>query len=391
MKSVPLLDLRRGRSGLALELTAAFERVLESGQYILGPEVEAFETECARYLGAEHAIGVSSGTDALVVSLMALGIGPGAEVICPAYTFFATAGSIHRVGARPVFVDSQSHGFNLDPADVERKLTPNTRAIIVVHLFGECAPMQPLLALAKARGIVLIEDAAQAFGAEHQGQRAGTFGDVGCFSFFPSKNLGGFGDGGLVTTNSSALSERIRTLRAQGAKTKHQHDIVGGNFRLDALQAALLRVKLRHLDEYTAARRRNAGLYEAHLLSSRFSSRAGAENAATQLVLPSTDKAHHVFNQYVVRTRASARDRARKYLLEMGIGTEIYYPVPLHLQPCFSQFGHKEGDFPVAEGAARESFALPIFPELTSAEIESVSEALLSFVEREQSCSQGAG
>jgi len=258
---VPLLDLARQNAALHDELTAAFERVLRSGHFILGPEVAEYENECAAMLGARHAIAVSSGTDAILVALMALGIGYGDEVICPAFTFFATAGCVSRLGATPVFADIRSDDFNLDSADAGRRITPRTKAIIPVHLFGQSAEMEPLLALAREHNLAIVEDAAQSFGARHGGRFCGTMGDAGAFSFFPSKNLGGFGDGGLVVTNRDDLAERIRLLRTHGAKPKYYHKLVGGNFRLDALQCALLRVKLPHLKEYSAARSRNAALY----------------------------------------------------------------------------------------------------------------------------------
>jgi dTDP-4-amino-4,6-dideoxygalactose transaminase len=365
-KSVPLLDLTRNPPDLMAELNEAFQRVLASGHFILGPEVEAFEKECAAYVGAKHAFGVSSGTDALLVALMALGIGPGDEVICPTYTFFATAGTIWRTGARPVFVDSEPATYNIEPDAVAAKITPRTKAIMPVHLFGQCAEMGPILDLARKKSIPIIEDAAQAIGSEYQGRRAGTMGQIGCFSFFPSKNLGGFGDAGLVTTNDDALAEKLKILRVHGGKPKYYHSVVGGNFRIDALQAALLRPKLRRLDGWTARRQANAATYTRLFNEARV--------ADTKLGLPVVRQSRHIYNQYILRIRgAGARDALMKQLKERGIGTEIYYPVPMHSQKCFAELGHKEGDFPVAEAAARETLAIPIFPELSDAELAHVA------------------
>ncbi|WP_438024451.1 DegT/DnrJ/EryC1/StrS family aminotransferase [Sorangium sp. So ce233] len=362
---VPFFDRARGDLAMQDELAAVFQSVIRSGQYILGPEVEAFESACAAYLGVRHAIGVSSGTDALLVALMALGIGAGDEVVCPAYTFFATAGAVHRTGARPVFADVLPGSFNVDPASVARVLTERTRAVIAVHLFGDCAPMDELLAVARGRGLPVIEDAAQAFGAE----RAGALGLMGCFSFFPTKNLGGFGDGGLVTTDRDDLAARVRSLRAQGAPRKHHHALVGGNFRLDALQAALLRRKLPRLGALLERRRGHAARYAALL-----------GGAGLPVALPGAGSAGHTFNQYVIRLEdGSRRDPLRSFLAERGIGAEVYYPAPLHLQPCFAPIGPPAGSLPVAEAAARETLALPIFPELTDEEIDRVAAAFRSF------------
>ncbi|MDX2053508.1 MAG: DegT/DnrJ/EryC1/StrS family aminotransferase [Polyangiaceae bacterium] len=378
--TVPLLDLRRGGAELDAELISAFEGVLKSGHYILGPEVEALERECAEYSQCRFGIGVSSGTDALLAALMAIDLQPGDEVICPTYTFFATAGSIWRTGARPVFVDSVPDSLNLDPKDVEKKITPRTKAIVAVHLFGQCADMEPVLAIARRHGLKVIEDAAQAIGAEYQGRRAGSLGDVGCFSFFPSKNLGGFGDGGMITTNDEALNERLRVLRAHGSKPKYYHSLVGGNFRLDAVQAALIRVKLRRLDGYTQARQKNAARYDELFLASSQANKWSAGAASTRLfTLPSALQTRHVFNQYIVTVAGGQRDALRKHLQAEGIGTEVYYPVPMHLQACFSSLGHKVGDFPVAEAAAQDTVAIPIFPELTGEEVESVVRSMLAF------------
>jgi dTDP-4-amino-4,6-dideoxygalactose transaminase len=376
---VPLLDLRRNPPGLDDELARAFRRVLESGHYILGPEVEAFEAECAAYVGAQHAIAVSSGTDALLVALMALGVGAGDEVVCPTYSFFATAGVIHRLGARPVFVDSQASDFNLDPAKLDAAISQRTRAILPVHLFGQCADMTAVSAIAARRGVPVIEDAAQAIGSEHAERRAGTLGAFGCFSFFPSKNLGAFGDAGLVTTDDPSRAEAVRVLRSHGGKPKYHHAVVGGNFRIDALQAALLRVKLPRLDAATERRQANAAHYTRQLLKRGL---AGTGPAAP-VVLPTIAGGRHVVNQYVIVLPGEGeRDRVRAALAQRGVGTEVYYPLPLHLQPCFAHLGYGPGDFPVAERLAQESLALPIFPELTPEELDYVVAALADAVGR---------
>lgn len=388
MTKIPSLDLRRGGAELDEELVAAFRRVLESGRYVLGPEVEGFEAECAAYVGTKHAIGVSSGTDALLVALMALDVGPGDEVICPTYTFFATAGAIWRLGATPVFVDSRPRCFAFDPEAVAMRITKETKAIVAVHLFGQCAAMDRLRAVAGE--VPVVEDAAQALGASWQGSRAGAMGALGCFSFFPSKNLGGFGDGGLVTTDDDALAARVRRLRVHGAEPKYFHAEVGGNFRLDALQAALLRVKLPRLDEAVRRRRAHARAYTEAFVergvgavaggatcSPRCAGRGTAQEA--RVLLPPACDPGHTYNQYVVRI-PGRRDAVREALAERGIGSAVYYPRPLHLQECFASLGHAPGDFPVAERLAEESLALPIFPELTAEErarvVDAVSEAV---------------
>jgi dTDP-4-amino-4,6-dideoxygalactose transaminase len=391
--AVGLLDPRRANNAVERGLKAAFNRCLAHGQFINGPEVEAFEGQCAEYLGVEHAIGVSSGTDALLVSLMALGVKAGDEVICPTYTFFATAGSIARTGATPVFCDIKARCFNIDPEDVARKVTPRTKAIMPVHLFGQCAEMEPILDVARANGIPVIEDAAQAIGAEYQHKRAGSLGTVGCFSFFPSKNVGGFGDGGLVTTKEGALAQKIRAFRNHGGLAQYQHPEVGGNFRLDALQAALIAVKLARADQYTKGRQANAALYTdlfiqagvgvpartSDACSPRCPQSGGSSEAA--LLLPSVCQTRHVFNQYVIRVRGDGRrDRLQAALKAKNIGSAIYYPRPMHLQGCFATLGYKEGDLPVSELAARESLALPIYSELTEAELRYVVEAVVRFL-----------
>ena len=398
--SVPLLDLKRYDEQLMDEFRHAFERVLLSGHYIMGPEVLAFEKECAEYIGAKHAIGVSSGTDALLLALMTLGIGAGDEVICPTFTFFATAGSIWRVGAKPVFVDSNPTCYNLDPSQIARKITSKTKAIMPVHLYGQCAEMFEIMEISRNYGIPVIEDAAQAIGAEYKNLSAGTMGAFGCFSFFPSKNLGAFGDAGLLTTDDDELAHRASLLRNHGAEPKYYHQHVGANFRIDALQAALLRVKLPHLDNYTAKRQSNAALYTQLLMESGIAApntdadvcaahcathqTSTATNTDTPLLLPTACQSKHIYNQYVIRVRGAGgqRDELRNFLNSKNISTEIYYPVPLHLQECFVSLGHAPGDFPLAEAAASETLALPIFPELTTGEIHYVVEQLSAFFQK---------
>lgn len=373
-RRVPLLDLRRITPVLEKGLEDAFRRVLQSGHYILGPEVDAFEQECAAYVGSKHAIAMSSGTDALLAALMALGVGRDDEVICPTFTFFATGGVISRLGARPVFVDSELGSFNVDPARLEAAITKRTKAVLPVHLFGQCADMGPIGELAGRHGIPVVEDAAQALGADLGGRAAGTLGQMGCFSFFPSKNLGALGDAGLVTTNDPDLAERLRVLRVHGGKPKYHHAVVGGNFRMDELQAALLRAKLPYLDAASAKRRENAAYYTSALAKKQIGSNADDAPVVLPRVLPAR---RHVFNQFVIRIPGDGeRERVRRHLAERGVGTEIYYPMPLHLQPCFQDLGHRAGDFPVAERLAAETLALPIFPELTSEELLHVADSL---------------
>ena len=363
---VPFFDRTRGDAAIEGELTAAFQRVLRSGRYILGPEVEAFERECAFALGVRHAVGVSSGSDAVLVALMALRVGPGDEVICPAYTFFATAGAIARLGATPVFVDIDPSTYLIDPEATVARITPRTRAIVPVHLFGRCADVDALRALT---ALPILEDAAQAFGAAKGARAAGAMGEIGCFSFFPTKNVGGFGDGGLVTTGDAELAARVRLLRAHGAPVKNHHTDVGCNFRLDALQAALLRVTLPRVGAAIAARREHATLYDKLL-----------GDAGLADIVPPSASPEATYNQYVIRVRgAGVRDRLRSFLSDKEVGTEVYYPVALHRQPCFAPLGLAEGSLPVAEAAARETLALPIFPELTAREVEAVVEQIEEF------------
>jgi dTDP-4-amino-4,6-dideoxygalactose transaminase len=364
--SVPLLDHKAQFAPIRDEILAAVARVCESQQFILGAEVEALEREIGALLGVRHAIGVSSGTDALLAALTALNIGPGDEVVTSPYSFFATAGSIARLGARPVFVDIEPVTFNIDVDRIERALTPRTRAIMPVHLFGQCADLSPLVELAERRGVPIVEDAAQAIGARYRGRAAGAFGALGCFSFFPSKNLGAFGEGGLVTTNDDGLAARVRLLRNHGAERQYYHRTVGGNFRLDAIQAAVLRVKLPYLAGWTAARQQNAARYRELFTASRAGSRIGLPAEAPDRT--------HIYNQFVVRL--PHRDAVRAGLQTRGVGTAVYYPVPLHLQECFAHLDHRAGEFPHAEAAAGETLALPIFGELTPSQLSYVVRAV---------------
>ncbi|HEX6201519.1 MAG TPA: DegT/DnrJ/EryC1/StrS family aminotransferase [Thermoanaerobaculia bacterium] len=396
---VPLLDLQAQHATIRDEVESAVLRVLDSQRFILGPEVEALEAEVAAYVGAPHAVGVSSGSDALLVALMAEGIGPGDEVVVPAYSFFATAGAVARLGARPVLVDVEPATFNLDPAAVEAAVGPRTRALVPVHLFGQTAEMGPLLELARATRpgggrLVVLEDAAQAIGsADAGGRRAGAMGDYGAFSFFPSKNLGGAGDGGLVTAADAERAQRLRVLRNHGAKPKYFHRVIGGNFRLDALQAAVLRAKLPHLDAWTAGRQANAARYRqlfadaglALPLPECVPARCAAGECGLDrldgVVLPEERPGvRHIYNQFVIRT--PRRDALREHLAAHGVGSEVYYPVPFHLQECFADLGHRAGDFPASECAARHSLALPIYPELTAGQIEHVVAAVAGFFGR---------
>ncbi len=375
---VPAFDLTRQIANLKPELMSAFERVLGSGHFILGSEVEALEREMAAYLGAKHASGVASGTDALWLALKALGIGPGDKVLTVPFTFFATASAILNTGADPVFIDIEEDTFNLDFEDVKRflegqsmvhgrlKVRPERiKAILAVHLYGQAVDMAPLRDLAQERGILLIEDAAQAIGAEYHGKRVGTLGSVGCFSFFPTKNLGGFGDGGLVATNDDGFAEKIRLLRAHGSRQKYYHQIIGTNSRLDALQAAVLRVKLKRLDEWIVARQAIAARYDESFQTG-------------EVVRPPARGANrnHTYHQYTIRVPAGRRDQLRNFLQQQAIETAIYYPVPVHLQSALSHLGYREGDFPKSEQACREVLSLPIFPELKMEEQKRVVDSL---------------
>jgi len=365
-QKVPLLDLHAQYAPLRAEFIEAITRVCDSQQFILGSEVSALERELANELGVAHAIAVSSGTDAILAVLMALRIGPGDEVITSTYSFFATAGCVARVGATPVFADIDPVTFNIEPDAVARAITPRTRAIMPVHLFGLTADMDSILEVAGKAGVPVIEDACQAIGARHKGRQAGSMGAAGCFSFFPSKNLGAFGDGGLVTTNDTALAQEVRLLRNHGAEPKYFHKRIGGNFRLDALQAAVLRVKLPHLSRWTRMRRENARRYAALF---------GEAGLAGRVRLPLEPEGFtHIFNQFTVRL--PNRDAVRSRLAEAGIGTEVYYPVPFHRQECFASIGHPLDAFPHADAAAASSLALPIYAELTDDQQRAVVDAI---------------
>ena len=385
MTNVPLLDLKAQFAEIRAEVMPVIDQVCASQHFILGEHVRALEEEIARYCAASAGIGVSSGTDALLLALMALDIGAGDEVITSPFTFFATAGAIARTGARPVFCDIDPVTFNLSPAAVQTFIDVNCtvqeglinratggriKALMPVHLYGQSADMDPLMAIARRYRLKVIEDAAQAIGTEYKnGLRAGTIGDVGCFSFFPSKNLGAFGDAGLCTTNDEELAERLRVLRVHGGKPKYFHAVIGGNFRIDELQAAVLRVKLKYLDRWTGGRQRNAAYYDE-----AFADAGLGAKLRTPFAIPGY---RHIFNQYVVR--AQRRDALKARLTERGIGSEIYYPVPLHLQKCFAYLNHRAGDFPQAERAAEETLALPIYPELTQAQLAHVVATVAEF------------
>jgi dTDP-4-amino-4,6-dideoxygalactose transaminase len=369
--NVPLLDLKAQYAALKDEIHAAVNRVIESQAFILGPDVKALEDEVASYSHAKHAIACASGSDALLLALMALEIKAGDEVITTPYSFFATAAAISRLGARPVFVDIDPATYNLDVSKIEAAITERTRAIMPVHLYGQCAEMRAIMEVCSRHNLPIIEDAAQAIGAEDDGRQAGVIGAIGCFSFYPSKNLGGAGDGGMMTTNDDALAERLRILRVHGSATKYYHSLIGVNSRLDSLQAAILRVKLPHLDAWSDARAANAARYnqlfeDAGLLE--------------EIGLPAVRaRGRHIFNQYVIRA-GEKRDALIEHLKRHDIGTDIYYPVPLHLQECFDYLGYKAGDFPEAERAARETIALPIYPELTIEQQGYVVETIREFM-----------
>ncbi|HWQ36249.1 MAG TPA: DegT/DnrJ/EryC1/StrS family aminotransferase [Blastocatellia bacterium] len=365
---VPLLDLRAQHQTIRAEVMAAVERVFENQTFVLGAEVSEFEKSAAEYCRVKHAIGCASGSDALLLALMAYDIGPGDEVITVPFTFFATAGAIARTGARPVFVDINADDFNIDVSQIERAITPRTKAVMPVHLFGQCAAMDAISEIAQRHRLPVIEDAAQAIGSEINHRRAGTMGEIGCFSFFPSKNLGGAGDGGLLTTNDDDLAEKLMMLRVHGSKVKYFHRYVGINSRLDALQAAVLNVKLKYLDEWTAARQRNADRYN------QLFAEAALEEVTTPIAHPGY---RHIYNQYTIR--CARRDELMAYLKEQDIGTEIYYPVPLHLQECFAYLGGRAGDLPVSEQAAHECLSLPVYPELTAEMQQYVVEKVAEF------------
>lgn len=403
--NVPLLDLKLQYNSLKTELDAAVRNVIESQYFILGPEVEKMERMMNQYIGSSYSLGISSGTDALLLALMAIDIRPGDEVIVPTYSFFATAGVVSRLNAIPVFVDIDPVTFNINPAKILPKITKKTKAIIPVHLYGQSADMDPIMTIAKLHGLFVIEDGAQAIGVQYKdGRKVGTIGDIGCFSFFPSKNLGCFGDGGLVTTNDPALYEKMKDLRVHGMNPKYYHKYIGGNFRIDALQAAILLVKLPHLDGWSAKRRANAALYCDQFSKNGLAEKTGVTSfdAKNRILLPksvyqtssiqhpissiqhpaSSIQNHHIFNQYIIRVEK--RNALRTFLTEKGIGNDIYYPVPFHDQECF-QYLNQGKDFPVSNCAANDSLALPIFPELTTEQITYVVESITEFMEKHES------
>jgi dTDP-4-amino-4,6-dideoxygalactose transaminase len=383
---VPLLDLKPQYQSLKKELDEAVIKVAESQYFILGPEVSAMEKEFCDYLGCKHAIGVSSGTDALLLALMAIDIKPGDEVIVPTYSFFATAGVVSRLNATPVLIENDPITFNMDPKDFERKITKKTKAVIPVHLYGQSAEIGEIVKIAKAHNILVVEDAAQAIGTQFKdGKFVGTIGDIGCFSFFPSKNLGCYGDGGLVATNNDDLAKILTIKRVHGGDPKYYHKVIGGNFRIDALQAAVLRVKLPHLDSWSEKRRNNAKRYTELFVKAGLSEEEGKIkfDKKNKVLLPKADykesnvKNYHIYNQYIVRVEE--RDKMRELLTKNEIGSEIYYPVPFHLQECFKDLGHKKGDFPISEFSADTSIALPIYPELSDDQINFVVETFKNF------------
>ena len=370
--NVPLLDLKAQYRTIKSEVMQAIEAVCDEQGFVLGPRLTAFEEATAQYIGSRYAIGCASGSDALLLSLMAMGVKAGDEVITIPFTFFATAGAVSRLGAKPVFVDIQPDTFNIDPTLMERAITPRTKAIIPVHLFGQCADMVAINEIAKRKKMYVIEDACQAIGASQGNKRAGILGDTGCFSFFPSKNLGGFGDGGLITTNDKALADSMAMLRVHGSQVRYLHEAIGFNSRLDALQAAVLQVKLKYLDQWTEGRRRNAERYRQLF--------AQAKHADRVTLPPTAPGNFHVYNQFTVRV--PKRDELRTFLKEKGVGSEVYYPLPMHLQNCYRDLGHQKGSFPLSERAAEEVMSLPIYPELTEAQQSYVVEMIAEFYKR---------
>jgi dTDP-4-amino-4,6-dideoxygalactose transaminase len=383
---VPLLDLKPQYQSLKKQLDEAIIRVAESQYFIMGPELSEMEKEFQQYLNVKHAWGVSSGTDALLLALMALDIKPGDEVIVPTYSFFATAGVVSRLFATPVFVENDPVTFNIDPKDFEKKITSKTKAVIPVHLFGQSAEMDEIMKIAIAHNLYVIEDAAQAIGTQYKdGRFVGTIGHIGCFSFFPSKNLGGYGDGGLIVTNDDKLSEIIRIKRVHGGEPKYYHKVIGGNFRLDAIQAAVLRVKLPHLQSWSEKRQQNAKRYNQLFIEAGLAEEPGKTkfDSKNKVLLPkavyekSGVKNYHIYNQYKIRVEK--RDALREFMTKHEIGTEIYYPVPFHLQECFSDLGYKKGDFPISEFSANTSIALPIYPELSDEQLQYVVSVIRKF------------
>jgi dTDP-4-amino-4,6-dideoxygalactose transaminase len=376
---IPILDLKAQYASIKEEIQSAINRVLESQQFILGPEVEALENALAEYCQCKYAFGVSSGTDALLLSLMAISIQPGDEVITSPYSFFSSSGSIARLGAKPVFVDIDPATLNIKSEEVESRVTARTKALLPVHLAGQVANMEPIMQVARHHGLYVIEDACQSIGAEHKGQRAGSIGQLGCFSFFPSKNLGGYGDSGLVTCNDAALADKISLLRNHGQRPKYHNLLVGGNFRMDAIQAAVLRVKYKHLDQWTEARRTHAAYYHGLFAEHGISISFDQIDKQKGIVLPVENRANrHIYHLYIIRTKY--RDDLAYVLRENGIASEVYYPVPLHLQVCFSDLGYKKGDFPQSEQASRETLALPVYPEMTNEMLTRVADTIAEFI-----------
>lgn len=378
LKPIPILDLKAQYSTIKGEIQAAIERVLDSQQFILGAEVEALENELAEYCQCKYAFGVSSGTDALLISLMAIGINPGDEVVTTPYSFFSTSGSIARMGAKPVYVDIDPATLNIQSEQIEQKITKRTKAILPVHFAGQMANMDPIMEVANKYGLYVIEDACQAIGSDYNGKRAGSIGHLGCFSFFPSKNLGGYGDSGMVTSNDTVLADKLSLLRNHGQRPKYHNQLVGGNFRMDAIQAAVLRVKFKHLENWTQTRRKHSFEYQRLFTTSGISISLN-EFESTSGIVPPIDAGYgrHIYHLYMIRTKY--RDELSSFLKKHKIGSEIYYPIPLHLQECFSNMGFKEGDFPHSEWATKETLALPIYPELTDEMIARVAGTLAEF------------
>lgn len=384
---VPLLDLKAQYATIKDEVNKALLDCAESQHFILGPEVQKLEEATNKYLHVKHSIGVSSGTDALLIALMAIDLQPDDEVIIPTYSFFATAGVVSRMNGKPVLCDIDPVTFNIDPAKIEALITKKTKAISPVHLYGQCADMDPIIEIAKKHNLKIIEDGAQAIGTQYKdGRYVGELGDIGCFSFFPSKNLGGFGDGGLVTATDDELGEKLRILRVHGGKPKYYHKIIGGNFRIDAIQAAVLNVKLPHLQSWTERRQKNAEKYTKLFIENGLAETEGKTSfdAKNKVLLPkpvykdSGVKNYHIYNQYVIRVED--REGLRKFLTDNNIGNEIYYPVPFHLQECFQYLGYKKGDFPVAEFCADSSLAIPIYPELSDEQINYTVSKIKEFI-----------
>jgi dTDP-4-amino-4,6-dideoxygalactose transaminase len=383
---VPLLDLKAQYATIKAEVEAALAEVMESQHFILGPKVEQCEKAVAKYSNCSHGVGVSSGSDALLACLMAENIGPGDEVITTPYTFFATVGAIVRVGATPIFVDIDPVTYNLDVSQIASKITGKTRAIIPVHLYGQVADMEAVMAVAGKHGLIVIEDAAQAIGAESKGRRAGSIGHYGCFSFFPSKNLGAAGDAGMIVTNDAERAERLKCIRGHGSKPKYYHKVIGGNFRIDALQAAIVSAKLPHLNQWTEARQENARKYGELFMEARLTTSSAGP---AYLILPAVVANRHIFNQYVIRV--PQRDELQAALKGQGIGTEVYYPVCMHLQECFAFLGYKTGSYPESERAAKETLALPVYPELSEAQLRYVVQCIREFYAGHQGVTNGLG